>query len=275
MSDKVREAAILKQHDIAPHGYFDEHDTGFRNGVRAALADSAPEDAPCITMTKSYLSGRQCCAFTIAEDDSETHEAGCPWRIVDEFANRMLGRIRLMPRGDSDVEWLEHRTCELVEDMTSSPIRRVEDAPPSTNPDTDEEAKIDKNLERLKEATLRKGEIDHSIRIGPVADRATLKRSPEETQGEHETGFCWCGAYHERAGVSRTVDDVYHDVRHEPRPDAPDPDTSVDGEPTDEMVRAALTIETDEGGPISQDIGFGMMRLMLRAALAVHSKSEW
>ena len=36
--DKLREAAILKQHDIAPHGYFDEHDTGFRAGVRAALA---------------------------------------------------------------------------------------------------------------------------------------------------------------------------------------------------------------------------------------------
>ena len=52
------------------------------------------------------------------------------------------------------------------------------------------------------------------------------------------------------------------------------PDTSVDGEPTDEMVRAALTIETDEGGPISQDIGFGMMRLMLRAALAVRPKGE-
>ena len=57
-------------------------------------------------------------------------------------------------------------------------------------------------------------------------------------------------------------------------PPSTNPDTSVDGEPTDEMVRAALTIETDEGGPISQDIGFGMMRLMLEAALAVQQKGE-
>ena len=47
------------------------------------------------------------------------------------------------------------------------------DAPPSTNPDTDEEAKIDQNLERLKEATLRKGEIDHSIRIASVDGEPT------------------------------------------------------------------------------------------------------
>lgn len=99
-----------------------------------------PEDAPRITMTKSYLSGRQCCDFTIAEDDSETHEDGCPWRIVDEFANRALGRIQLMPHGDSDVEWLEHRICELVEDMTSSLVRRVEDAP--GGPWEDSEARL-------------------------------------------------------------------------------------------------------------------------------------
>ncbi|KKK96054.1 hypothetical protein LCGC14_2666610 [marine sediment metagenome] len=43
-------------------------------------------------------------------------------------------------------------------------------------------------------------------------------------------------------------------------------------EPTEEMVRAALAVETDEGGPISQDIGFGMMRLMLEAALVVAKK---
>ena len=43
MSDKLREAAILKKHDIAPHGYFDEHDTGFRNGVCAALAEQKGE----------------------------------------------------------------------------------------------------------------------------------------------------------------------------------------------------------------------------------------
>jgi len=43
-------------------------------------------------------------------------------------------------------------------------------------------------------------------------------------------------------------------------------------EPTEEMVEAALAVETDEGGPISQDIGFGMMRLMLEAALAAAQK---
>ena len=90
-----------------------------------------------------------------------------------------------------------------------------------------------------------------------LADSATkaTKRSPEETRGEHELGHCWCGAHHDA-------------------PPSTNPDTSVDGEPTDKMVRAALTIETDEGGPISQDIGFGMMRLMLRAALAVQQKGE-
>ena len=57
MSDKLREAAILKQHDIAPHGYFDEHDTGFRNGVRAALADSAAENDPLIEKLPSSITG--------------------------------------------------------------------------------------------------------------------------------------------------------------------------------------------------------------------------
>ena len=45
-------------------------------------------------------------------------------------------------------------------------------------------------------------------------------------------------------------------------------------EVTEEMIRAALMVETDEGGPASQDIGFGMMRLMLEAALAAAQKEE-
>lgn len=48
MSDKtLQEAAILKQHDIAPRGFFDEYDTGFLDGVRAAFADSADECEVC------------------------------------------------------------------------------------------------------------------------------------------------------------------------------------------------------------------------------------
>ena len=56
------------------------------------------------------------------------------------------------------------------------------------------------------------------------------------------------------------------DTVNPPRPDA------ATWYVTDEMVRAALTTETDEGGPISQDIGFGMMRSMLEAALAAAPK---
>ena len=88
-----------------------------------------PEDAPRITMTKSYLSGRQCCDFTIAEDDSETHAEGCPWRIVDEFSQRVLGHVKLLGTRFGSVGWIERQVCELVEDITSSPIRHPEDAP--------------------------------------------------------------------------------------------------------------------------------------------------
>lgn len=89
-------------------------------------------DAPRITMTKSYLSGRQCCDFTIAEDDSETHEAGCPWRLVDEFAKSIQewydGRDK-SALSRSFCAGVLDRVSELEEDMTSSPIRRVEDVP--------------------------------------------------------------------------------------------------------------------------------------------------
>ena len=44
--------------------------------------------------------------------------------------------------------------------------------------------------------------------------------------------------------------------------DAPEGPTKV----TDEMIRAALATELEDG-PISQDIGFGMMRMILENAL--------
>ncbi len=70
------------------------------------------------TMTKSYLSGRRCGEFTIAEE-------GCPWRLVDEFAKAVYGS-----RGGS-VPWILDRVAELEEDLANSPIRRVpaDDAP--------------------------------------------------------------------------------------------------------------------------------------------------
>ena len=70
------------------------------------------------TMTKSYLSGRRCCEFTIAEE-------GCPWRFVDEF-----GKAVYRGRGGS-VPWILDRVAELEEDLANSPIRRVpaDDAP--------------------------------------------------------------------------------------------------------------------------------------------------
>jgi hypothetical protein len=86
-----------------------------------------PEDAPRITMTKSYLSGRQCCDFTIAEDDSEMHEEGCPWRIVDEFAKAVYKHG--CPVLGCSLPWIESHIAKLEMDMASSPIRRVEDAP--------------------------------------------------------------------------------------------------------------------------------------------------
>ncbi len=85
-----------------------------------------PEDAPRITMTKSYLSGRQCCDFTIAEDDSETHEPGCPWRIVDEFAKAVY---KMDEDGKVVAPWLHDLVVGLEEDLTNSPIRHPEDAP--------------------------------------------------------------------------------------------------------------------------------------------------
>ena len=70
------------------------------------------------TMTKSYLSGRRCCEFTIAEE-------GCPWRFVDEF-----GKAVYRSRGGS-VPWILDRVAEFEEDLANSPIRRVpaDDAP--------------------------------------------------------------------------------------------------------------------------------------------------
>ena len=105
-----------------------------RRAERAEARLAHPEDAPRITMTKSYLSGRQCCDFTIAEDDSETHEPGCPWRIVDEFAKSVYERYGDLTTDESGLcppvaSWMFHRVEELEEDMTNSPIRRVEDAP--------------------------------------------------------------------------------------------------------------------------------------------------
>ena len=45
-------------------------------------------------------------------------------------------------------------------------------------------------------------------------------------------------------------------------------------EVTEEMIRAALDVETAEGGPVGQDIGFGMMRSMLCAALAAQKEGK-
>jgi len=45
-------------------------------------------------------------------------------------------------------------------------------------------------------------------------------------------------------------------------------------EVTKEMVRAALAVEYEDGVPVSRDIGFGMMRLMLEAALATVPKEK-
>ncbi len=92
------------------------------------LVDAHPEDAPGITMTKSYLSGRQCCDFTVAEDDSETHESGCPWRIVDEFATDIEEAIQSTGR-DTNIEWISDRVTVLVEEITCSPIRSPKPKP--------------------------------------------------------------------------------------------------------------------------------------------------
>ena len=84
-----------------------------------------PEDAPRITMTKSYLSGRQCCDFTVAEDDSETHEKGCPWRLVDEFARAVY---KMDEDGKVVAPWLHDLIVGLEDDLCNSPIRHPEDA---------------------------------------------------------------------------------------------------------------------------------------------------
>ena len=94
----------------------------------ARILSRYTEDAPRITMTKSYLSGRQCCDFTIAEDDSETHEEGCPWRLVDEFAKAVREWIARQ-KSTFALHWIDSCVVALVEDMANSPIRHPEDAP--------------------------------------------------------------------------------------------------------------------------------------------------
>jgi len=85
MSNKtLREAAIIKKHDIAPHGYFDEHDTGFRAGVRAALADSADApEGPC----------NQCGGETYVVD--LTRCRGCSNEFYTANQSRAASRNRL------------------------------------------------------------------------------------------------------------------------------------------------------------------------------------
>ena len=70
---------------------------------------------------------------------------------------------------------------------------------------------------------------------------------------------------------SNTVDQCPVCIRLGPLPSPPSDAAPVAWHVTDKMVRAALTTETAEGGPVSQDIGFGMMRLILEnAALYAH-----
>lgn len=81
-----------------------------------------PEGAAHLTMTKSYLSGRRCCDFTIADDDRETHEEGCPWSLVNKFAKDVR---RHYDSWAAAPDWLVELVLGLEEDMCNSPIRAV------------------------------------------------------------------------------------------------------------------------------------------------------
>jgi len=63
----------------------------------------------------------------------------------------------------------------------------------------------------------------------------------------------------------RLIKEIYGEMIE----DIPPTDAAQPVEITDEMIRAALATELEDG-PISQDIGFGMMRVILQNAFRAH-----
>ncbi len=57
--------------------------------------------------------------------------------------------------------------------------------------------------------------------------------------------------------VTARINEAYEQGRRDAR----------SGEPTDAMVKRALAVEYEDGVPVSRDIGFGMMRQIIQAAL--------